>query len=283
MTSDRGAAARDSAVGQRSSQRRYRGMMRSTCVCWSMTSLTRIAYGSRVRRQGRSRPSAAYQSRRSPSSSAIEARLFEVEVPDDAAHDEIVDPPLAPQVEYGASLGGQQLAQQALVVERTALELAVGLRVEAAAEALAAEVEHRAHALERVVAHPILVGELLQPAERGLGRIDARLVLLLLRAPLVPEAEKLEEGGEGQALDDERGEDDAEGEEDDQVAVREGAAGIGGQRESKSCCERDRAPHPRPADDDRRPAGVLDRALHPPDPRGQVRPRHDPEEARCDH
>ena len=32
---------------------------RSTCVCWSMTSETRIAYGSRVRRQGRSRPCSA--------------------------------------------------------------------------------------------------------------------------------------------------------------------------------------------------------------------------------
>ena len=43
-------------VGQRSSHARYRGTTRSTCVCWSMTSETRIAYGSRVRRHGRSRP-----------------------------------------------------------------------------------------------------------------------------------------------------------------------------------------------------------------------------------
>src|SRR3954451_1621252 len=56
MTSPVEAAASDSTVGQRSSHERYRGITRSTCVCWSMTSETRIAYGSRVRRQGRSAP-----------------------------------------------------------------------------------------------------------------------------------------------------------------------------------------------------------------------------------
>jgi hypothetical protein len=37
------------------------------CVCWSITSDTRIAYGSRVRRQGRSRPKAWNQARSSSS------------------------------------------------------------------------------------------------------------------------------------------------------------------------------------------------------------------------
>src|SRR5918992_5368867 len=63
MTSAAEAAASASTVGQRSSQRRYRGTTRSTCVCWSMTSETRIAYGSRVRRHGRSRPFSSYQAR----------------------------------------------------------------------------------------------------------------------------------------------------------------------------------------------------------------------------
>ena len=56
MTSAGEAPASAKTVGQRSSHSRYRGTTRSTCVCWSMTSETRIAYGSRVRRQGRSRP-----------------------------------------------------------------------------------------------------------------------------------------------------------------------------------------------------------------------------------
>src|SRR5712675_3120936 len=33
----------------------------ATCVCWSMNSETRTAYGSRIRRQGRSRPCRRYQ------------------------------------------------------------------------------------------------------------------------------------------------------------------------------------------------------------------------------
>src|SRR5215467_3505816 len=61
MTSAAGAAASASTVGQRSSQRRQRGTTRSTCVCCDITSLTRIAYGSRVFRQGRSRPCSVNQ------------------------------------------------------------------------------------------------------------------------------------------------------------------------------------------------------------------------------
>src|SRR5215471_12448311 len=61
MTSAAGAAASVSTVGQRSSQRCQRGTTRSTCVCCDMTSLTRIAYGSRVFRQGRSRPCSVNQ------------------------------------------------------------------------------------------------------------------------------------------------------------------------------------------------------------------------------
>src|ERR671923_2124697 len=62
MTSAAGAAASASTDGHRSSQACQRGTTRSTCVCWSITSLTRIAYGSRVCRHGRSRPFAAYHS-----------------------------------------------------------------------------------------------------------------------------------------------------------------------------------------------------------------------------
>ena len=47
-----------------------RGITRSTCVCCSITSLTRIAYGSVVLRQGRSRPFVWYQARSSSSTGA---------------------------------------------------------------------------------------------------------------------------------------------------------------------------------------------------------------------
>src|SRR5437660_1868829 len=64
MTSAGRASASAAGVGQRSSQAVQRGITRSTCVCWSMNSETTIAYGSRVRRQGRSRPWRGYQRRR---------------------------------------------------------------------------------------------------------------------------------------------------------------------------------------------------------------------------
>src|SRR6476620_5850280 len=43
----------------------HRGITRSTCVCWSITSLTSTAHGSRVRRQGRSRRRGAPHARTS--------------------------------------------------------------------------------------------------------------------------------------------------------------------------------------------------------------------------
>src|SRR4029077_8594435 len=59
------SGARESArsVGNRRRKRRYAGRTRETCVCCSITSLTRTRYGSRVRRHGRSRPERRYQER----------------------------------------------------------------------------------------------------------------------------------------------------------------------------------------------------------------------------
>src|SRR5437763_1215293 len=67
MTSAGEACASASTVGQRSNQSRYRGTTRSTCVCWSITSETRMAYGSCVLRQGRSRPCFSKQASRADS------------------------------------------------------------------------------------------------------------------------------------------------------------------------------------------------------------------------
>src|SRR5918997_6100286 len=49
----------------------YLGTTRETWVCWSITSETRMWYGSRVRRQGRSRPLAANQERRPRRTAAV--------------------------------------------------------------------------------------------------------------------------------------------------------------------------------------------------------------------
>src|ERR1043166_8253751 len=76
MTSPAGTAASASTVGQRSSQRRQRGTTRSTCVCCDITSLTRIAYGSLVFRQGRSLPFWLNQAKRSSSTDeSLDQRL----------------------------------------------------------------------------------------------------------------------------------------------------------------------------------------------------------------
>src|SRR6266536_1808619 len=64
MTSAVGAAARSASVGNAVRNCWYLGNTRSTCVCWSMISDTRIAYGSLVVRHGRSRCSAAYHESR---------------------------------------------------------------------------------------------------------------------------------------------------------------------------------------------------------------------------
>src|SRR6187200_3353527 len=73
MTSPGDAAAKAAALGHRPSHRSYRGTTRSTCVCCSITSLTRIAYGSRVRRHGRSRPSRSNQASRAFSWPSVSA------------------------------------------------------------------------------------------------------------------------------------------------------------------------------------------------------------------
>src|SRR6266550_8104568 len=72
-TSASGAQERARSVGKRRRKRRYAGTTRETCVCWSITSLTRTRYGSRVRRHGRSRPEPRYQERTSLRSVAGEA------------------------------------------------------------------------------------------------------------------------------------------------------------------------------------------------------------------
>src|SRR5919112_3598534 len=85
MTSAGEAAASAATVGQRASHSRYRGTTRSTWVCWSMTSETRIAYGSWVSRHGRSRPQCSNHARSRSSTysgpGAARPRLFDFAEP----------------------------------------------------------------------------------------------------------------------------------------------------------------------------------------------------------
>src|SRR5205085_802953 len=80
------------------------------------------------------------------------------------------------------------------------------LVVEPRPEAALAEPVEAAHALERVVPHPVLVGQLVQASQSSLGGVNARLGLLLGGDPVVLEAEQADHAREGEPLDDERGE-----------------------------------------------------------------------------
>src|SRR4051794_6767383 len=60
VTSASGAPARASKEGYFSSHSWYFGSTRSTCVCCSMISETRMWYGFAVARQGRERPLTSY-------------------------------------------------------------------------------------------------------------------------------------------------------------------------------------------------------------------------------
>ena len=56
------------------------------------------------------------------------------------------------------------------------------------------------------------------------GGMDARLVLLALRFAIIGQRELLHQQRQREALHDERGDDDTEGEEDDEIALRKGRA-----------------------------------------------------------
>src|SRR4051812_11439391 len=119
---------------------------------------------------------------RAPASAAVEvqALVLEVEVALDPVHDVVVDPALVPQADHRAALRLQQLAAQALVVLGLLLDAVLVDSVEARAEAAAAVVVEPAHALRRLVSHPVLELQLLEARQRGLGRLHPRLRLLAL-------------------------------------------------------------------------------------------------------
>src|ERR687892_2058690 len=185
----------------------------------------------------------------------VEARVFEVEVALDSAHDSVVDPAAASKLEDRATLGRQELVAEALVVARAGLDRAIALGTEAGAKALAAEVVEPAQSVGGVFQHPLLLEKLLEPCERCLRRVDAGLRLLLLGQPVVLEAESVDEAREGQTLEGERSQDDREGQEHDQIAVRKGRVRVGREGEGERGRKRHGAARARPGQDRRLPPG----------------------------
>ena len=82
----------------------------------------------------------------------------------------------------------KQLHRQALVGDGAFFE-PVLIAIEAGGKAAAAVVVEAAYALSRVLAHPLLSFEPLQPHERGLRHVYPALCLLAFPAPVVLDAE----------------------------------------------------------------------------------------------
>ena len=173
--------------------------------------------------------------------------VLEVEVADDAAHDVVVDtPPLgaarrrraAPRRAARAAGAGSR---------RAALDRAVAVGVETRAEAVAGGTGTRPRMpLGGVLPDPLLVDQLLQPRRSRPRAAWMRAFASSFSAsPPSSRSSAWISAGQRQALEDERREDDAEREEDDQVAVGERVAGVGRQRQRERGGERDRAAHAR--------------------------------------
>ena len=113
-------------------------------------------------------------------------------------------------------------------------------------EAIGAEPIHAAHTLGGVVADPVLLDELLQASQRGLGCADSSFCLLTGVHAVVFEPEHSDHERQRQSLPDERHQYHREGEKEDEVAAREGPTGIGLERQCQGCGEREGTPHPRP-------------------------------------
>ena len=88
-----------------------------------------------------------------------------------------------------------------------------------------------AHALGRVLAHPLLRDQLLETHEGRLRRMDPRLRVLAVLDPVVLEPEQPDDQRQGQPLPDEGREDHGEREEEDQVAAGKRGACIRLERE----------------------------------------------------
>src|SRR3954454_20229351 len=112
----------------------------------------------------------------------LEPRVLEVEVALDPVHDVLVDRALVAQRHHGGPLGLERLTTDALVLLRARLVvLAVGPAVEPGAEAPRPVLVQGPHPLDRVVERPLLERELVEPRDRRLCRLGARLRLLARR------------------------------------------------------------------------------------------------------
>src|SRR4051794_22141686 len=137
-----------------------------------------------------------------------EPRLFEVEIALDQPLDVLADLALVAQPEHGGALGADQLAPQvavaqALLVDRLRRLLAAD-DGHTLAKARAVEVPE---APQRLLADAVLVLELVEPVERGLGSLQARDRLLGTPLARAGDTQRADQRRQRQALADERHQD----------------------------------------------------------------------------
>ena len=140
-----------------------------------------------LRRSAARRSDPAVESLGRVPDSDVEALILEIEIAADTYPDLVADHPASPKLEKSVPLRVEQLATEALVVLRAGLDGAVVPVVEACAKATGPEQVGAAHPLGRVIAHPVLAHELLEPGERCLACPDASICLLAIVDPVVLE------------------------------------------------------------------------------------------------
>src|SRR5215212_9673263 len=176
---------------------------------------------------------------------------------------------------------------QTLICERPLLDSILVLDLPGARlEAPLPEAIEPAHPLERVLASPALFLDPVDGVECRLRSYQARSQLLasLLGAVLL-NSQHADEYGQRQSLPDDRHEDQREGHEQDEVAVRERGACMRLERKRKGSRERNRSAHSRPRSDNTQAPADAARALlgATVEQANHIRNREHPQEARPDH
>src|SRR4051812_47491419 len=173
----------------------------------------------------------------------------------DTAEDFVTDLTCITHTDESRALLPEKLSQEVLVGVG-ALLVPLGLvPVETRGEAALAIIVVSPQAFGRIVGYPVLVLEIVYTREGGARYLDPCLILLLSAGLVLLATQTPDQGGQSKALHHECGQDNAEGEEDDQVPLREGLPGVGKQGQGKSRRERDNTAHPGPAQDPDVPRG----------------------------
>jgi hypothetical protein len=179
--------------------------------------------------------------------SNLGAHLFEVEVALDAVEGLVADGAAIAQVDHGEALRPEHLATQA-VVSRDVVAVDVG-GIERVRQMLQDVLVTKAELADELDRYPGFVAQVVDAVEGRLGRLAPCQGLLALGPAVAREAEPAHERGQTQPLTDQRAEDDAERQENDQIARGEWVAGVGRRRQGEGRGEGDDTAQTGPSND----------------------------------